>query len=84
LASEWLSSGCWDQILHVELVEEQIGKTPGRATGSLLCSSTLPWSAQVYSLSFSLYHLHRSISEARQGLDTMTQDWLLVSKLIQI
>lgn len=40
-------------------------------------------SAQVYDLSMSVYHSHRSISEARGGLD-MTPDGLLILKLIGI
>lgn len=42
LASEWLSTQCWNQMLHIELVEEQIDKSSRKATSFPLYSSTLP------------------------------------------
>lgn len=42
LASEWLSTQRWNQTLHVELAEEQIDKSSGKATGFSLYSSTHP------------------------------------------
>lgn len=83
LSSEWLSSQRWNHVLRTELLLEQIDRSSGKATSFPLYHGTLPWSAQVYDLSFCVYHSHRSVSETREGLD-MTQDWLLFSKLIGI
>lgn len=63
LASEWLSSQCCNQILHIELAAKPIDKSSGKATSFPLYSSILPESAQVYDLSFSINHSQRSISE---------------------
>lgn len=76
LSSEWLSTQCWNHELLTEMVLEQIDRSSGKATSFPLNCGTLPWSAQVYDLSFSVYHSHRSISEATEGLD-MTQSWVV-------
>lgn len=83
LSSEWLSTQCWNYILLAEMVLQQRDVISEKATSLPLHYGTLPQSAQVYDLSISVYHSHRSISEARGGL-AMTPDGLLILKLIVI
>lgn len=54
LASEWLSTQCWNQILHTELVEEQIDKSSGKATGFPLYSSSLH-KCMIYPLVYTIH-----------------------------